>query len=312
MSSMRGSVADPQSACLATGSGLDCQTNWKEKHVNRSYFENNCRAAAQSRYLGDSTVLLTPLGAARNGGIRMVADSSDRGIVPHLMIDGFWESWVSVWLMMELKRRGPGAKLINIGANCGYYSLLAAAVGAHVVSVEPNPVHCKNILDSALLSGLHERLRVVHAGCSDTPGTGVLSFNTGHSMNAFIERSAATQSAMDAHVISASSVRNSISVPLITADSEMADADILFMDTEGHEPFVWAGASQMRQKLGFCAAIEWSPHRYDDPSSFYRQIVDEGFAFKLIDDQGQEVAVSRDAMLSRELMVTIRRQGAAR
>ena len=237
----------------------------------------------------------------------MVADSGDRGIVPHLMLDGFWESWVSVWLLNELHRRGPDVKLLNVGANCGYYSLLAAAVGASVIAVEPNPVHCKNIRDSVLLAGLYGKLRVVHGACSDADGEAHLSFTRGHSMNAFVERSVATRAAMDAAAPALSEGRISIAVPMMTADSVMPSADILFMDTEGHEPFVWAGAAGLRANPGFCAAIEWSPHRYDDPNRFYDSIVAEGFAFAVIGIDGNELPVTRHAMMAEELMVTIRR-----
>jgi FkbM family methyltransferase len=274
--------------------------------MNRSDFENACRASAKHSYMGQETMLLTPLGAVRGGGLRMVADSGDRGIVPHLMLDGFWESWVSVWLLNELQRRGPDVKLLNVGANCGYYSLLAAAVGASVIAVEPNPVHCKNIRDSILLAGLYGKLTVTNGACSDASGEARLSFVRGHSMNAFVERSAATLAAMDAAGPALSEGRVSISVPMMTADSVMPNADILFMDTEGHEPFVWSGAQRMRSSPKFCAAIEWSPHRYDDPNGFYDAITADGFSFAVIGLDGNERPTSRAAMMAEELMVTIR------
>jgi FkbM family methyltransferase len=211
-----------------------------------------------------------------------------------------------VWLLNELQRRGPGVKLLNVGANCGYYSMMAAGVGASVIAVEPSPVHCKNIRDSALLAGLYSNLKVVHAACSDAAGEARLSFVRGHSMNAFVERSAATMAAMDEAGPALSEGRISISVPMVTADSVMPDADILFMDTEGHEPFVWDGAQRMRSNPRFCAAIEWSPHRYDDPNGFYDAIIAEGFSFAVIGTDGNERAVTRGAMMAEELMIAIR------
>jgi FkbM family methyltransferase len=283
--------------------------------MNRSDFENACRASAKHSYMGQETMLLTPLGAVRGGGLRMVADSGDRGIVPHLMLDGFWESWVSVWLLNELQRRGPGVKLLNVGANCGYYSMLAAATGASVIAVEPHGVHCKNLRSSALLSGLHERLKVVHGVCSDEAGEAQVSFVRGHSMDTFVDRSPATAAMMDSAPTSPATLnepRATVTVPQLTADAIMPDADILLMDAEGHEPFVWSGAAVLRSNPAFCAAIEWSPLRYDDPSAFYSSITGEGFVFATIDSEGREMAVSREAMMAKETMVTIRRSAPRR
>jgi len=98
--------------------------------------EEKSRSAARSYYLGDNTVLAVILGE-----LRMVLDSSDRGLVPHLMLDGFWESWVTAWIISNLRR---GEVALNIGANCGYYAVMMArqvGSGGKVVAIEPNRTH---------------------------------------------------------------------------------------------------------------------------------------------------------------------------
>lgn len=280
--------------------------------MNRDEFEMGCRHSARAHYMGGGVMLCTPLGAVRAGGVLMVASATDRGIVPHLMLDGFWESWVSLWLMRELERRrrnGESVRLLNIGANCGYYSLMGAALGASVVAVDPNQAHCVNIRDSAHLSGLHDRLRVVQAACSDYAGEAKLSFMRGHTARGFVQRSAATMASMDAVSKDMAEELVTVTVPAMTADSAMSDANFLFMDTEGHEPFVWYGAKGIRANKGFVAAIEWSPHRYDDPDGFYESVFADGFEFFVIGLDGRESRVTREALMEKEQMVVLRARG---
>ena len=248
--------------------------------------EQKARAAARSLYLGDNTVLATVL-----GNIRMVLDSSDRGIVPHLAFDGYWESWVTLWVEQNV---APGEKAINIGANCGYYTmLLGRCVGpaGQVVAIEPNETHAKNIGHSAHLNGFHPYTRVVQGVASAEPG--LLRFNArgdGMSMNSHVSGDGNT------------------TVRAVRADAEMPDATFALIDTEGHEPLVWDGMQAMLGNPRFRAVIEWSPQRYEAPASFYERIISDGFSCSYIEHTGVERAAPRSLMLDGvERMVVIRR-----
>ena len=272
----------------------------------REVFESTCRDSASALYLGDQTLLITPLGAIRNGGLRMVVDSSDRGIVPHLALDGFWEAWVSVWFARELSS-GRSEHVLNIGANCGYYALFAAAMQPHVVAVEPNATHVRNLRHSAHLAGLFDRLRVVRGVCSDQPREVELKALHGNSMNGFVEGSEATLKEMDTARASMEDTFVTTRATAYTADELMPDTTLMLADTEGHEPFVWAGAKAIRSNPTFRAAIEWSPGRYDDPDGFYESIRAEGFGFSRIAEDGAEQPISRDQLMAAEHMVALRR-----
>lgn len=249
--------------------------------------EQRSRAGARSLYLGNQTILAIVL-----GNVRMVLDSTDRGIVPHLAFDGYWESWVTSWVEQNV---GAGEKAINIGANCGYYTmLLGRCVGSlgRVVAIEPNETHAQNIRHCAHLNGFHGYTSVVQAVASAEPGE--LRFNArtdGMSMNSHVAET------------------GSEIVRAVRADDEMPDATFALIDTEGHEPLVWEGMRRMIQNPGFRAVIEWSPQRYQDPSAFYERIAADGFACSYIGHDGMERHASRELMLDGvERMVVLRRR----
>jgi FkbM family methyltransferase len=251
--------------------------------------EERSRAGARALYLGGGTVLAVVL-----GNVRMVLDSRDRGIVPHLALDGFWESWVTAWVASNVQH---GERAINIGANCGYYTmLLARCVGPNgkVVAVEPNETHVHNIQHSAHLNGFHSFTRVVQAVASAEPG--ILPFNAcgnGMTMNSHVS--------MDGNA--------NTRVRAVRADDEMPDATFALIDTEGHEPLVWAGMQRMIQNHNFRAVIEWSPMRYSQPAAFYEKLIDDGFACSYIAVDGNETSAPRDVMLDGvERMVVLRRR----
>jgi FkbM family methyltransferase len=69
-------------------------------------------------------------------GQKMFVDTRDNSLAPHLLVDGYWEPWIGAAMAPLLR----GAIFIDVGANFGWYSLLAQHHGAaHVWAFEPNP-----------------------------------------------------------------------------------------------------------------------------------------------------------------------------
>jgi len=92
-------------------------------------------------YLGGTT-LLTMTKFGRN----IYVDSRDLSLAPHILMRGDWESWITAFFQRRIlaRRDDPkGALIIDVGANFGWYSLLAyfTREGHYdVVAFEPNPV----------------------------------------------------------------------------------------------------------------------------------------------------------------------------
>src|SRR5258707_9948666 len=90
--------------------------------------------ANKSIYLGDHLALAQVLDR-----FKMYVDTRDIGIAPHLLFGGHWEIWITK-LFCDLLR--PGMTVVDVGANFGYYTLLAAAgvhLDNHIHSIEADP-----------------------------------------------------------------------------------------------------------------------------------------------------------------------------
>ncbi len=68
----------------------------------------------------------------------MYVESADMSVAPYIVADGYWEKPITDAFIERLR---PGMTVVDVGANYGYYSLLAAGIvggSGHVHSFEPN------------------------------------------------------------------------------------------------------------------------------------------------------------------------------
>ena len=84
--------------------------------------EAEVRALCQTAYLGDHEALCRVLGR-----YKIYVDTRDIGIASHLMLEGYWEMWVTQAMMRMVRR---GSVVADIGANLGYFTLLLADLTA--------------------------------------------------------------------------------------------------------------------------------------------------------------------------------------
>jgi FkbM family methyltransferase len=77
---------------------------------------------------------------------------------------GVWEPNLSAWVHETLKN-DPTRTFLDIGANVGYYSVLAGRVGANVVSFEPHPEIYNKLLGHLELNGLAKDRAINVAAC---------------------------------------------------------------------------------------------------------------------------------------------------
>jgi FkbM family methyltransferase len=109
-----------------------------------------------SHYLGDGRVLIST-----RYGHKMILVGRDLSITPHLVLDGVWEEWVTN-VFRRLVR--PGMVVVDVGANQGYYSLLAAAAireRGRIFSFEPNPKLSDLVFANLALNGYLQVAEVV-------------------------------------------------------------------------------------------------------------------------------------------------------
>ena len=99
----------------------------------------------------------------------------------------FWGEHETITETFLLRHLRHGGAFLDVGANVGYFSLLAAHVfreKCHVTAFEPNPSIAALLRQSVEKNSGQNRIRVIEAAVSDAPGELQLVIdrdNTGHS-----------------------------------------------------------------------------------------------------------------------------------
>jgi len=196
------------------------------------------------------------------GKYKIFVDTRDIGITPHLVMDGFWETWLTQCMYRIIK---PGDICIDVGANYGYYSLLMSSLTGkegRTIAVEPNP-YVFSLL-AATASVHSSSIEPVQVALSDVTGYTTLVIPDNFFGDAsIVERKDKPRLA-----------RSRVDVKTQTLDElavqlELPRIDLVKIDVEGAEPGVFNGMNETISKNdGLRVLIEYSPYLYDDAKSF--------------------------------------------
>jgi FkbM family methyltransferase len=225
--------------------------------LSRQEFETACMRHTANAYLGDHLMLCKVLTK-----YKMYVDTRDMGIAPHLVMDGYWESWLTQCLARIVK---PGYVCIDIGANLGYYSLLMSELCGHpgkTVAIEPNPNMCRLLRMSEFLHGWN--FDIVEKAISDKEEEATLTIPDksfgGASLNG--NPGAPFGSTTKVNV-------NVTTVDAIVAELRLPKVDVIKIDVEGLEPNVFDGMKKtIADNPGLQLIIEYSPFMYHDKKLF--------------------------------------------
>jgi FkbM family methyltransferase len=179
-------------------------------------------------------------------GHSIVLSGSDYSVTPEIAQRGYYE--LREELLLRLVLRG-GDYFIDIGANVGTFSLLAAGIVGpfgRVYSYEPNPVVAEMLKTSATMNWMHERLFVSTSAVGERAGSAVLKFNSSRMGGASLVEDVqlSTSTASNAYLDELKTVE----VSVVTLDSEFpCDLPIKFLkiDAEGYEISVLRGADRL-------------------------------------------------------------------
>jgi FkbM family methyltransferase len=162
----------------------------------------------------------------------------------------------------------PGAGFVDVGANIGSYTILAAATGAEVVAIEPIPVTFANLAANIALNGFGDRVARFHGGVGDRAGT--LRFTAAHdTMN---------------HVVEGEDGEQSIAVEVKPLDAILDGRRprLIKIDVEGYELPVLRGASAALadpELLALVVETNGSGARYGvDGRAIFAHLAGFGFA----------------------------------
>lgn len=220
----------------------------------RSTLEAAIRRRVQTAYLGNGVVLARVLGHHK-----MFLRSSDRGFACHVMLDGYWEMWLTQFLAQRLK---PGMTAIDVGANFGYYTLLMGeAVGetGQVIAVEPNPEAASLLQESVNLSGHGVRTRLVPQALGASIGRAWLYAPDGEPKNASLVGQPDLPGGTTVEVATVTLDEIALGHPRV---------DLVKIDAEGGEQGIVAGMQGLIARDRPLIVLEFNAARYAEPAAF--------------------------------------------
>lgn len=214
----------------------------------------------------------------------LFCEKDDYAFTRWMKSDGFWEAWITKWMSGQFMKNDH---FIDVGANVGYYSMLAGKAGLKVTAYEPNPAVADLFEKSAEMNRLDIKLH--RLALSNRAGKKKLEVPAGHSGGAHMST-------------------NGIEIKASTLDktNAMAGQNILMkIDAEGAEPLIWAGGKETRAHNNVTTILEWESDRFDA-----QKFADELYnhEVRLVNYDGDEEEISKEDLVnsSELLMIVVR------
>ena len=109
----------------------------------------------------------------------------------------FWTGLRDAWDTYHVVRLlRPGSAIFDVGANFGYYSIVACAElngDCEVYAFEPNTPSFARLTQNIQLNGFEGQIRALRIALSDTSGSGWMVEHPGNSGDARVNRTCGTQ-----------------------------------------------------------------------------------------------------------------------
>jgi FkbM family methyltransferase len=187
-------------------------------------------------------------------GARFAVDTQDL-IQRYLYLFGVWEPRMTLWLQRRLR---PGDTFVDVGANIGYFSVLASRlVGAQgrVVAIEASRAFHDRITQNAALNDC-TNIRAVHTAVSDKRQTltFILASSANMGANSIVPYDGPAESTFEIEAFP---------LPDVLEDDEIAKARVIKIDVEGAEGSVVRGLEPLLDRLrpGAEITVEVTPER---------------------------------------------------
>jgi FkbM family methyltransferase len=242
-------------------------------------------------YLGNNTIL-----TSLSTGQKIYLDSQDISLTPHILFDGHWESWITKAFLNVIR---PGMRVVDVGANCGYFTLLACKAVTRtgsVVAIDANPRMCELMENSISVNGYHGRATVVQAAVMAEEGSLQFAVPRRYKGSASYVRDALDFTAYN----ETHDVIDVRAAPLdVLAGSDRID--VLKIDAEGAEPIILQAALPWLSTMqGLKMIVEYAPISFAAQMAagdFLDMIERAGFRISVIDETGVPKVQSRDWLL---------------
>jgi len=223
--------------------------------------------------------------------IRMfVHDAGDEFISPSIRVHGVWEPTETRFFVATVR---PGDCVVDVGANIGYYSLIASRLvgdSGHVLAIEPDAVNCA-VLRRNLAENGAANVRVVEGAASDRNGSARLY----HARTNF----------GDHRTYDSGDGRPSEVVPSMRLDDLVKRVDFIKVDAQGAEAKILAGAIETlrRNAARVTVVVEFWPFGLERAGSSASAVLEllDGYGFEMAtidEDAGALRPTTPEALLA--------------
>lgn len=283
---------------------------WLTKHVNEHLVSLDASIASLKQDMQQITEQQRTVGKYDTVGIMQLSDHEiavklfndlimyldprDLAVVPHIALERIWEreityAWLAV-LEKDVQHNNP--VVVDIGANFGYYGVLASQLNkkhGDVIFFEANPGLEYYIHKTLSVNWLNENSTVEVMAVGDKKGTAKLNILKDYvgssSLQSIKKLSSYEGNQME---LKAESV---VTVPTIDLDSyckehKIEAVDLIKMDIEGYEETAYAGMRKIvSDSPNLIMFVEFTKDGYDKPETFYNQLLaDFGTVYSIMPD----------------------------
>ncbi|HJT50508.1 MAG TPA: FkbM family methyltransferase [Nitrosospira sp.] len=273
------------------------QGDWPLSSVHRNANIAAIKGGACAVPVGDNRILCRVLNR-----YKMFVDATDKSLAPHLMLDGYWEMWVTEQISQMVK---PGMTCVDVGANLGYFTLLMADLvesRGRVYAFEPNPPIAALLADSVTVNGFNDRVEILSCLLEDRNDAYMqLSVPEGYAGGATM-----------LPPIPGQDIRTLFMTKRMDSFPELVEADVIKIDAEGAEYSIWKGMTEILERgRPLTVFLEFVACRYQEPAEFLSKLRGAGMDLFYIDPSLGVLPTSIDAILNapetREFMLLLKR-----
>ncbi len=172
-------------------------------------------------YLGEDTGL-----TVLEDGQYCYLDTQDISITPHLIRYGSWEDDVTKVFKETVPENGI---VFDVGANVGYYSILAASKGNEVHAFEPIKRYVELLKMSASVNGYNPRIIANNYAVTTRPGETEFNVNHKDTCSSSLTRTWEDEDEYSTIIV------DTTSIDIYCSDNGIKAIDYMKIDAEGNE-----------------------------------------------------------------------------
>ncbi len=237
-----------------------------------------------ARALHDFLYRLLKPRSASVSGMQIQLNPQDHVIADALILKGTWEPFES---SVFLERLHQGAIVVDVGANIGYYTILAArAVGPRgkVFALEPDPENLSVLNQNVRKNDMSDRIVVIPAAAADTTATTQLYLSEENTGDHRIYKEGSGE-------------RRSVQVKTVKIDEcipKGSKVDFVKIDVQGAEAKVLRGMPEvLARSSNLTMLIEFSMPDVraagDDPRECVLSLARMGFSFRYVNEEKKKL-----------------------